>query len=57
MPTCVAGKPDDSYFIMKLEGTHVAAGGSGWQMPLSAAPLDKPTIAKFRKWIADGARE
>jgi hypothetical protein len=52
----VPGKPDDSYLIMKLEGTHVPRGGNGAQMPFGAAPLPQATIDKFRKWIAEGAK-
>ena len=52
----VPGKPDESYLVMKLEGTHVNHGGSGAQMPFGAAPLPPETIAKFRKWIAEGAK-
>lgn len=52
----VAGKPDESYLIMKLEGTHVQKGGSGAQMPFGAAPLKPEQIAKFRKWISEGAK-
>lgn len=52
----VPGDPDASYVIMKLEGTHLAKGGSGAQMPFGAPPLPKETIAKVRQWIAEGAK-
>ncbi|KPF93441.1 hypothetical protein IP81_03135 [Novosphingobium sp. AAP83] len=52
----VAGDPDASYLVMKLEGTHLAHAGSGGQMPFGAPPLDAGNIAKVRQWIADGAK-
>jgi mono/diheme cytochrome c family protein len=52
----VPGKPDDSYLIMKLEGTHIEHGGNGVQMPFGAPSLSREEIAKVRKWIAKGAR-
>ena len=51
----VAGDPDKSYLVMKLEGTHIAQGGSGGQMPFAAPPLAPEQIAKVRQWIAAGA--
>lgn len=52
----VPGKPDQSYLIRKLEGTHVKAGGTGARMPFGAAPLSAERIALFRRWIAQGAK-
>lgn len=52
----VAGDPDASYLVMKLEGTHLAHGGSGGQMPFGAPPLLPEQIAKVRQWIAAGAK-
>ena len=52
----VPGKPDESYLIMKLEGTHIAAGGAGAIMPFGAPPLPAEEIAKVRRWIAEGAK-
>lgn len=49
------GKPDVSYLLMKLEGTHVARGGKGARMPFGQTPLDAATIAKMRAWIVAGA--
>lgn len=49
------GAPDESYLIMKLEGTQAQHGGSGMQMPLGAAPLSASQIEPIRKWILDGA--
>lgn len=52
----VPGKPDESYIIMKLEGTHIENGGAGAQMPFGAPPLSPEKIAKLRKWISEGAK-
>jgi mono/diheme cytochrome c family protein len=52
----VPGKPDESYVIMKLEGTHIEQGGSGAQMPFGAPPLAPEKIAKLRQWISEGAK-
>jgi mono/diheme cytochrome c family protein len=52
----VAGNPDKSYLVMKLEGTHISHGGSGAQMPFGAPPLAPEQIAKVRQWIAEGAK-
>ncbi|OYX64347.1 MAG: hypothetical protein B7Y89_01655 [Novosphingobium sp. 32-60-15] len=52
----VAGNPDASYLVMKLEGTHLANGGSGGQMPFGAPPLPPEQITKVRQWIAEGAK-
>ncbi|AMK25303.1 hypothetical protein K426_21979 [Sphingobium sp. TKS] len=49
------GKPEQSYLIRKVEGTHVQAGGSGERMPLTG-PLDAPSIAKLRDWVKAGAK-
>lgn len=43
------GKPAESLLIQKLKGE------AGQQMPLRKAPLPAETIAKFEKWIAEGA--
>lgn len=48
-------KPDKSYLIMKLEGTHLKNGGKGARMPFGAPRLDANTIALFRAWIGAGA--
>ncbi|MDR2857020.1 MAG: hypothetical protein LBV50_04140 [Novosphingobium sp.] len=52
----VPGKPDQSYLIMKLEGTHIARGGTGARMPFNAPPLPPEKIGLIRRWIADGAK-
>ena len=49
------GAPDKSYLMLKLDGTHLAAGGKGVRMPMAAAPLDAATLDRFRAWIKAGA--
>ena len=51
------GKPEQSYLLLKLEGTHLDAGGNGVRMPFGEAPLDAAVIGKFRAWIAAGAAD
>jgi hypothetical protein len=48
----VAGDPDNSYLIHKLEGRQ---GIVGVQMPRVGAPLTQGQIAIIRRWIAEGA--
>ncbi len=50
-----AGAPDESYMVMKLEGTHLDRGGAGARMPFAAPPLDAEKVATIRRWIAEGA--
>jgi len=50
------GKPDQSYLVRKLEGTHVAAGGTGDRMPVGGAPLPPEQMAAIRAWIEQGAQ-
>jgi mono/diheme cytochrome c family protein len=45
------GKPDDSMIVKKLKGT-----GGGQRMPAGRPPLSNDVIAKFEKWIAEGAK-
>jgi mono/diheme cytochrome c family protein len=52
----VPGKPDESYLIMKLEGTQIEHGGAGSRMPFGAPPLSPDKIAKLRQWISEGAK-
>jgi hypothetical protein len=51
----VPGKPEESYLLNKLEGTHRERGGQGERMPFGAAPLDAADIERIRQWIAAGA--
>ena len=51
------GSPDESYVVMKLEGTHLDHGGAGARMPFGIAPLKPEQIDLIRRWIAEGAQE
>lgn len=51
-----AGKPENSYLVRKLEGTHIQAGGSGERMPLTG-PLDSKSLAVIREWVKAGAKK
>ncbi len=44
------GKPADSILIKRIKGI------GGDRMPMGRAPLSDETIAKFEKWIAEGAK-
>ena len=55
MPRIDPGDSTNSYVMHKLDGTHVAAGGSGGQMPLSGCCLDETTRDNIRAWIDGGA--
>ena len=45
--------PDDSFLLLKLEGT--LAAGEGVPMPLVGGPLPASAIDTIRRWIAAGA--
>lgn len=47
-----AGDPDNSYLVLKIQGS---AGIVGGQMPLHETPLPQATIDVIRTWIASGA--
>lgn len=49
------GAPEQSYLMMKLDGTHLDHGGSGARMPFGGAALDAATRERIRAWIAAGA--
>jgi hypothetical protein len=51
------GAPDESYLLMKIDGTHLDGGGSGGRMPYNMEPLDAATRQHFRDWVAAGAPE
>jgi hypothetical protein len=51
------GDLENSYLWRKLEGTHLAAGGEGDQMPSPyAEPLTAAEKETFRLWIIGGAK-
>jgi hypothetical protein len=49
------GDPEASYFLHKLEGTHLDAGGAGVQMPFGQPPLPDNVLKMIRQWITEGA--
>jgi hypothetical protein len=49
-PPLVPGKPVDSLLIQRLKGE-----GSDARMPMGRTPLTDEVIAKFEKWISEGA--
>lgn len=49
------GSPADSYFFMKVAGTHLDRGGSGARMPQGGRPLTGPELKIISDWIAAGA--
>lgn len=51
------GLPDESYLLLKLEGRHLDAGGSGQRMPFEQAPLQEEILQRIRDWITAGAAE
>jgi len=50
-----AAKPDSSYLLYKLQGTQLAVGGNGAQMPQGFPRLPNYTIRMIGRWIAEGA--
>lgn len=51
------GRPDESYLVHKVQGTHLDVGGSGERMPLGLPALGQSEIDVIREWIADGAQD
>ena len=51
------GRPDSSYLVLKLRpgGVHLAAGGSGDQMPKGGTPLSMNQLGIIGRWILNGA--
>lgn len=47
-----AGSPDESYLVLKLQGS---PGIVGAQMPFGGPPLPQATIDVVRQWITNGA--
>ena len=55
-PVVIAGSPDISKLIWKLEGVdNNGAKVFGSRMPFGFLPLSQTTIDKIRQWISDGA--
>lgn len=52
----VPGKPEQSYLLMKLEGTHLDHGGKGVRMPFGVPPLPQKVIDQIAAWISQGAK-
>jgi mono/diheme cytochrome c family protein len=55
------GRPDESYLIQKLEGTHACNAAAcptscGGRMPPLGDPLSPEQIAQIRDWILQGAQ-
>ena len=53
------GRPLKSYLFRKIQGTHLAAEGLGWQMPPPSSTSVALTVAERRTielWIRQGAR-
>jgi len=55
MPFVVAGDPEASFIVDKLEGT--LPGGCGMRMPRGRAPLSSENLTTIRTWITEGARD
>ena len=49
-------QPDNSYLVHKVQGTHLAEGGSGNRMPEGLAPLPQAEIDLIRAWVQAGAK-
>jgi hypothetical protein len=49
------GSPAESYMYRKLQGTHIAAGGSGVRMPRGGPYLNATELQTFADWINAGA--
>ncbi len=49
------GRPESSYLIDKLQGTHLEVGGRGARMPRRADALSDADVETIRRWIAAGA--
>lgn len=51
------GKPEESYMMHKLDGSHLEAGGQGERMPFGQPQLDEVVRDKVRAWIRAGAKK
>jgi hypothetical protein len=56
MPLVTPGQPEQSYLVLKLEGTHLSARGADARMPLGGAPLSDAELEAIRQWVAAGAQ-
>lgn len=50
-----AGRPDESYLLHKIKGTHLDAGGGGSRMPQGQEQLAQGVIEDIETWIRQGA--
>ncbi|BDD66122.1 hypothetical protein Sj15T_11430 [Sphingobium sp. TA15] len=50
------GKPDKSYIMNKILGTHGSVRGKGNAMPIGQPPLLNSEIEIVRVWIAQGGK-
>jgi hypothetical protein len=60
LPRVSPGRPQDSFLLHKLDGTHACATptcptGCGARMPLLGQPLPGEKIDQIRDWILQGA--
>ena len=52
------GRPESSYLLHKMRGTHLEIGGGGLPMPYGSevsAGISEEAIATIERWIAQGA--
>ena len=49
-------KPDSSYLVHKIQGTHTTVGGTGQRMPLGQPVLSQAQIDMIRTWVTEGAK-
>ena len=49
-------KPDSSYLVHKIQGTHATVGGTGQRMPLGQPALAQTQIDMIRTWVSEGAK-
>lgn len=52
----IAGKPEESYLINKLRGTHLDVEGQGSRMPQGQDPLSQEVVHLIETWIEQGAK-
>lgn len=49
------GSPEESYFLLKIQGKHFDKGGFGSRMPFGSMPLDQAMEDRIAQWIRSGA--